>query len=147
MEFNFKLILIILIGLLLLSINIIIANFQPYVAISITTILLPIVITGINFTLYKENFDFSVGYSYTLLYLNDLIINNLPIVNNSLELKELISLTTLLTFSFCSLILFVYAFTFVNSKEELSKSKKVFHNFRSLFIFGIMTGLLLYNKL
>ena len=69
-----KKIFIILFGLTLVFLSNIIGHFAAPFSIMITPLLLSIIIGGLNFSLYKSTYYWTVLYGFGLLLLNDVLI-------------------------------------------------------------------------
>jgi hypothetical protein len=52
----------------------ILGHVIPPFSIQVTIVLMPLIIGGINYNLYKENFTLTVIYGFVLLIINDLFI-------------------------------------------------------------------------
>ena len=128
-----KKIFIILFGLALVFLSNIIGHFAAPFSIMITPLLLPIIIGGLNFALYKSTYYWTVLYGFGLLLLNDVLIRIYAGGTNDDEGKGWIMLFFIIAFLLSGLIMVFFAFD--SNKTDKKKKKVIIILTRIIFFF------------
>ena len=138
-------ILLVITGLTITLISNLIGHFAGPFSISATPIILPLVIGGINFSLYKSNYYLAVIYGFGLLLLNDILIRLYAGGTHDDEGKGWIMLFFIFAFSIS--VLTMTGFAFLHNKSDTTSKKILSVSTKTLFVIvlAILVGLF-YDK-
>lgn len=136
-----KKIFIVLLGLILILFSNFIGHFAASFSIIITPILLPIIIGGLNFSLYKITYYLTVVYGFGLLLLNDFLIRLYSGGINDDAGKGWTMLIFIIAFVIASLTMAAFAFTSNKQSDKRRKIVIVVSKIIFLFIIAVSAGL------
>jgi hypothetical protein len=134
----------IIVGLGLILVSNIIGHFAPPFSISVSPILLPIIIAGINRPLYKSDFYLTVIYNFGLLLFNDLLIRSYAGGTHDQEGKGWIAMFFMITYILACIIMIIYSFIIVPAQIQRTKAKSLWVNISIVLIASVLTGLIYY---
>jgi len=140
-----KKIFIVFIGLTLILFSNFIGHFTASFSIMITPILLPIIIGGLNFSLYKRTYYLTVVYGFGLLLLNDILIRLYAGGINDDAGKGWTMLFFIIAFVIASLTMAAFAFTSNKPNDKKKNVITVLSKIIFFFIIAVLVGLF-YDK-
>lgn len=102
-------IVVIIIGLAFVALNNVKGHYNPPFSITYTPIILPLIIAGINYPLYKADFSGTVFYNFCLLLINDFLIRTYAGGTHDQEGKAWIFLSFAVAFVLAVITMLVYS--------------------------------------
>jgi ABC-type multidrug transport system fused ATPase/permease subunit len=122
-------ILYVIIGLTIIFISNVVGHFAGPFSIMATPIILPLIVGGINSSLYKTNYYLTVLYGFGLLLLNDLLVRLYAGGIHDDAGKGWIALVYIFAFSICVLTMTAFAFRlnklYTTKRNTLAVSTKI----------------------
>jgi len=140
---NKQIVKIIGIGVILILVSNIIGHFAPPFSLCITPILLTVIIGGLNYPLFKENFYWTILYSVVLMLFNDLFLRLYAGGIHDQVGKALIMIFFTITSVLVFITVLVCSIAIIDKQSHAYK-KTVFLQIFSLLIAAIITGLIYY---
>jgi hypothetical protein len=131
-------------GIVIITLSNIQGHFHPPFSIQWTPIFLVVIIAGINYPLYKSNFNLTVIYNYALLLFNDIFIRVYAGGTHDDEGRDWIALFFDGAFLLSTIAMIIYGIANAQKQETGSRSMIRKHNLIIIIISALVT-LLIYR--